>query len=188
MESRESADTSTDEPGSVSPLESPFKLIKLKGNKDGLSPLNLQPKNNPNQGLSPVAGHSLISPTSPTIPSTKLISLNPFTLSKFQKTATSSINGSSRISPSSGKDAFSEQITDLLNEVASLKKEIESKDAKLTSSMRSIKMFWSPELKKERAGRKEDLERMLLLKSQYDLLSVDMKVSQGWKSVPDKQQ
>lgn len=48
------------------------------------------------------------------------------------------------------------QNTDLQRELANLKKELELTNQKLGSSMHSIKTFWSPELKKERALRKEE--------------------------------
>ncbi|KAK3722298.1 hypothetical protein QZH41_017751, partial [Actinostola sp. cb2023] len=48
---------------------------------------------------------------------------------------------------------------------------MEAKEAKLSSSMRSIKMFWSPELKKERAARKSEAEKYTQLKEQFNIVS-----------------
>ncbi|KOB70659.1 putative tick transposon [Operophtera brumata] len=48
------------------------------------------------------------------------------------------------------------QNSDLQRELGNLKKELELTNQKLGSSMHSIKTFWSPELKKERALRKEE--------------------------------
>uniref|UniRef100_A0A8C9Z7W8 ELKS/RAB6-interacting/CAST family member 1 n=1 Tax=Sander lucioperca TaxID=283035 RepID=A0A8C9Z7W8_SANLU len=44
---------------------------------------------------------------------------------------------------------------------------LESKESKLSSSMNSIKTFWSPELKKERALRKDEGTKIALWKEQY---------------------
>uniref|UniRef100_A0A8C6LCK9 ELKS/RAB6-interacting/CAST family member 1 n=1 Tax=Nothobranchius furzeri TaxID=105023 RepID=A0A8C6LCK9_NOTFU len=43
-------------------------------------------------------------------------------------------------------------------------------DSKLSSSMNSIKTFWSPELKKERALRKDEATRMAVWKEQYKVV------------------
>uniref|UniRef100_A0A672JRX0 ELKS/Rab6-interacting/CAST family member 1-like n=1 Tax=Salarias fasciatus TaxID=181472 RepID=A0A672JRX0_SALFA len=45
--------------------------------------------------------------------------------------------------------------------------ELEAKESKLSSSMNSIKTFWSPELKKERALRKDEATKMTVWKEQY---------------------
>ncbi|XP_038054549.1 ELKS/Rab6-interacting/CAST family member 1-like isoform X3 [Patiria miniata] len=58
------------------------------------------------------------------------------------------------------------QLREYQLENASLKQELEAKEAKLASSMNSIKTFWSPELKKERALRKEESMRMQVLREQ----------------------
>ncbi len=187
MESSAGHSPATDsEAESVATLENPFKLIKVKGNREGLSlGKGLQPFASPTSStVSPTRSLSpSLSPSSPsTSTNAKVIALNPFSLSRLQK-APAPLNGScmARVSPSTvgsglGKEVSEQLIADLQNEVETLKKEIESKDAKLTSSMRSIKTFWSPELKKERAGRKEDIERLMMLKNQYDVLSADAKV------------
>lgn len=178
MESTENnEDTKNCEAKNEGPIESPFKLVKVKGSStlpvSGLSPTS------PTVKSPGIEGQSSLSPTSSSFPAFNPISLNPFSLSKLKKA--SPVNGTTipRISPLSGigkEGSFEQQVIELQNEVACLRKEIESKDAKLSSSMRSIKMFWSPELKKERAAHKEDMERMLLLKSQCDSLQAELKV------------
>lgn len=161
------------------PIESPFKLIKVKGSST-LPVLGLNPTSPTLKSPGSDSQSSSLSPSSPNVPSSlSAISLNPFSLSKLKKTTP--VNGTTipRISPLSGigkEGPLEVQILELQNEVACLRKEIESKDAKLSSSMRSIKMFWSPELKKERSAHKEDVERMLLLKNQCDSLQGELKV------------
>nr|XP_032822440.1 ELKS/Rab6-interacting/CAST family member 1-like isoform X4 [Petromyzon marinus] len=51
-----------------------------------------------------------------------------------------------------------------------LRRELEVKESKLGSSMSSIKTFWSPELKKERAIRKEEASRMTVIKEQMRVM------------------
>lgn len=68
------------------------------------------------------------------------------------------------------------QLIETQNENARLKKEIEAKETKLNSSMRSIKMFWSPELKKERAARKSEAEKFARLKEQFNVVSDESQV------------
>uniref|UniRef100_UPI00358F4406 ELKS/Rab6-interacting/CAST family member 1-like isoform X2 n=1 Tax=Myxine glutinosa TaxID=7769 RepID=UPI00358F4406 len=51
-----------------------------------------------------------------------------------------------------------------------LRRELEMKDSKLSSSMGSIKSFWSPELKKERSLRKEEVARNAVTKQQTQVL------------------
>ena len=68
------------------------------------------------------------------------------------------------------------QLVELQRENARLKKDIEAKDTKLNSSMRSIKMFWSPELKKERASRKAESEKFTHLKEQFGVVSAESQV------------
>lgn len=62
-------------------------------------------------------------------------------------------------------------MAELQQENARLRKEIEAKETKLNSSMRSIKMFWSPELKKERAARKAEEEKYARVKEQFNVVS-----------------
>lgn len=68
------------------------------------------------------------------------------------------------------------QNSDLQRELANLKKELELTNQKLGSSMHSIKTFWSPELKKERALRKEESARYSLLSDQLKLLNSENQV------------
>nr|XP_023676812.1 ERC protein 2-like isoform X13 [Paramormyrops kingsleyae] len=58
------------------------------------------------------------------------------------------------------------QMKDLQRENDLLRRELDVKDSKLGSSMNSIKTFWSPELKKERVMRKEEIARTSVLKEQ----------------------
>jgi hypothetical protein len=61
--------------------------------------------------------------------------------------------------------------SDLQRELGNLKKELELTNQKLSSSMHSIKTFWSPELKKERAMRKEESAKYSLINDQLKLLN-----------------
>ncbi|KAK8720645.1 hypothetical protein OTU49_013186, partial [Cherax quadricarinatus] len=61
--------------------------------------------------------------------------------------------------------------SDLQKELGNLKKELELTNQKLGSSMHSIKTFWSPELKKERALRKEESAKYSLINDQLKLLN-----------------
>lgn len=70
------------------------------------------------------------------------------------------------------------QLTELQKEYNSLKKELEVTNQKLGSSMHSIKTFWSPELKKERALRKEESAKYALINDQLKLLNSENQV--GW--------
>ncbi|CAD7014928.1 unnamed protein product [Ceratitis capitata] len=65
------------------------------------------------------------------------------------------------------------QNTDLQRELGTLKRELELTNQKLGSSMHSIKTFWSPELKKERALRKEESAKFSLINDQLKLLSTE---------------
>ncbi|KAL4005895.1 hypothetical protein ACER0C_005608 [Sarotherodon galilaeus] len=47
---------------------------------------------------------------------------------------------------------------------------LEVKESKLSSSMNSIKTFWSPELKKERALRKDEASKIAVWKEQYRVI------------------
>ncbi|XP_038155780.1 ELKS/Rab6-interacting/CAST family member 1-like isoform X10 [Cyprinodon tularosa] len=59
------------------------------------------------------------------------------------------------------------QLREVLRENELLRRELDSKESKLSSSMNSIKTFWSPELKKERAVRKDEATKMAVWKEQY---------------------
>lgn len=68
------------------------------------------------------------------------------------------------------------QNSDLQRELGNLKKELELTNQKLGSSMHSIKTFWSPELKKERALRKEESAKYSLINDQLKLLNSENQV------------
>jgi hypothetical protein len=69
------------------------------------------------------------------------------------------------------------QNTDLQRELGNLKKELDLTNQKLGSSMHSIKTFWSPELKKERALRKEESAKYSLINDQLKLLNQENQVN-----------
>lgn len=69
------------------------------------------------------------------------------------------------------------QNADLSRELGTLKRELEMTNQKLGSSMHSIKTFWSPELKKERALRKEESAKYSLINDQLKLLNAENQVS-----------
>lgn len=72
------------------------------------------------------------------------------------------------------------QNTDLHRELSNLKKELELTNQKLGSSMHSIKTFWSPELKKERALRKEESAKYSLINDQLKLLHSENQVNSNY--------
>ncbi|XP_025837642.1 ELKS/Rab6-interacting/CAST family member 1-like isoform X2 [Agrilus planipennis] len=81
---------------------------------------------------------------------------------------------SARQSPTAHQPFIGElqsQNSDLQRELGNLKKELELTNQKLGSSMHSIKTFWSPELKKERALRKEESAKYSMINDQLKLLS-----------------
>ncbi|XP_066523206.1 ELKS/Rab6-interacting/CAST family member 1 isoform X1 [Hoplias malabaricus] len=66
------------------------------------------------------------------------------------------------------------QLKEVLRENELLRKEVEVKESKLSSSMNSIKTFWSPELKKERALRKDEVSKIAVWKEQYRVVQDEM--------------
>ncbi|KAM4819757.1 ELKS/Rab6-interacting/CAST family member 1 isoform 2-T2 [Thomomys bottae] len=58
------------------------------------------------------------------------------------------------------------QLKEVLRENDLLRKDVEVKESKLSSSMNSIKTFWSPELKKERALRKDEASKTTVWREQ----------------------
>lgn len=62
-------------------------------------------------------------------------------------------------------------------ELSNMKKELELTNQKLGSSMHSIKTFWSPELKKERALRKEESARYAMMTDQLKMLNSETQVN-----------
>ena len=106
----------------------------------------------------------------------------------------SELNHSPRLSPASSESSIGSPspttspargsvsdktmtMAELQQENARLRKDVEAKEAKLNSSMRSIKMFWSPELKKERAARKAEEEKYARLREQFSVVSEESQVS-----------
>lgn len=69
------------------------------------------------------------------------------------------------------------QNVDLQRDLGNLKRELELTNQKLGSSMHSIKTFWSPELKKERALRKEESAKYSLINDQLKLLNSENQVN-----------
>ncbi|KAL5013491.1 hypothetical protein ScPMuIL_007761 [Solemya velum] len=67
------------------------------------------------------------------------------------------------------------QIAELNKECAKIQQEFDTCKDKLSSSMNSIKTFWSPELKKERALRKEETAKCNLLTEQMKVCQADSK-------------
>lgn len=149
-----------------------------------LKPLTLSPSNikdNDSDSLSPAA--SLPSPNSIELSSPKPL-LSPFTLnvkksvglsssSSFATNHTSLLASTSVLRESLTPE---EKVIELNKEIVALKKDIEAKDAKLSSSVKSIKQFWSPELKKERAHRKEETEKCLIFKEKLQIANSQIEV------------
>ena len=72
----------------------------------------------------------------------------------------------------------SADVARLQQENAELKKEMQAMESKLKSNMKSIKTFWSPELKKEKAAKIEQGDRYLSLREKYSKLSDEAQVFQ----------
>lgn len=68
------------------------------------------------------------------------------------------------------------QLKEVLRENELLRKEVDMKESKLSSSMNSIKTFWSPELKKERALRKDEVSKISVWKEQYRVVQDENQV------------
>jgi len=69
------------------------------------------------------------------------------------------------------------QVNELNRECAMLQRDLDTARDKLGSSMNSVRTFWSPELKRERSQRKDDLGRLALLVEQVRLAEVENQVS-----------
>lgn len=112
----------------------------------------------------------------------------------------SELNHSPKLSPSSSEsslggspspntnskahaDMGEKTMAELQQENARLRKEIDAKETKLNSSMRSIKMFWSPELKKERAARKAEEEKYSRVREQLNVVSEESQVRSQFRCV-----
>ncbi|XP_057313472.1 ELKS/Rab6-interacting/CAST family member 1-like [Hydractinia symbiolongicarpus] len=163
-------------------MRSPFQLTKTKENplKIMSLPANVPAGNETTTffDMPPTPSTASSEASEPTV-SKSLISPSPFSLS-VKKVGSIGLSSSSALSSSplsyslstsGGKESLSPEnkILEMQKEISSLKKDIEAKDAKLSSSMKSIKQFWSPELKKERAARKEETEKYILLKEKYQI-------------------
>ena len=87
-----------------------------------------------------------------------------------------------------GRDPYFNELqhtnSELQRDLSNLKKELELTNQKLGSSMHSIKTFWSPELKKERALRKEESAKYSLINDQLKLLNSENQV--GQTSISDR--
>lgn len=68
------------------------------------------------------------------------------------------------------------RLNELQNQYGHVKRELDATTQKLGSSMHSIKTFWSPELKKERALRKEEAAKYALLSDQLKILRSENQV------------
>lgn len=68
------------------------------------------------------------------------------------------------------------RLNELQNQYGHVKRELDATTQKLGSSMHSIKTFWSPELKKERALRKEEAAKYSLLSDQLKILRSENQV------------
>lgn len=69
------------------------------------------------------------------------------------------------------------QVNELNRECALLQRDVDTARDKLSSSMNSVRTFWSPELKRERCQRKDDLGRLAILVEQLRLAEVENRVS-----------
>ena len=69
------------------------------------------------------------------------------------------------------------QMAELNKECINLQRELDSNKDKLSSSMNSIKTFWSPELKKERAMRKEESAKLSQVTETYKIIQAQNTVS-----------
>jgi hypothetical protein len=76
------------------------------------------------------------------------------------------------------------QVSDMNRECATLQRDLEMTRDKLASSMNSVRTFWSPELKRERAQRKEDSSRLTVLVEQIRLAEIETRVSFSFFSIP----
>lgn len=75
------------------------------------------------------------------------------------------------------------RLNELQNQYSTVKRELEATTQKLGSSMHSIKTFWSPELKKERALRKEEAAKYALINDQLKIMRSENQVSIAWWEV-----
>jgi hypothetical protein len=121
----------------------------------------------------------------PSANSIKSYNLNPTSSGQSQNQAELLVNGSAQsvsntnLSMSANQASSSKlnfikdlqiRLMDLQKECYYLRCELDTTQQKLSSSMQSIKQFWSPELKRERQQRKEETAKYALLIEQYKLL------------------
>lgn len=78
--------------------------------------------------------------------------------------------------PFSNRDPYSMSLPILQREYELVRREYDSSMQKLNSCMNSIKTFWSPELKKERAMRKEEASKLALMQEQLKMASQENQV------------
>lgn len=74
-------------------------------------------------------------------------------------------------------------LSQVLRENEMLRRDAEVKESKLSSSMNSIKTFWSPELKKERALRKDEASKITVWKEQYRVIQDEAQVRPPGSSI-----
>ena len=67
-------------------------------------------------------------------------------------------------------------VAELTKECFTYQQELDATKEKLSSSMNSIKTFWSPELKKERAIRKEDANKLSTMNEHYRVVTAENEV------------
>ena len=72
--------------------------------------------------------------------------------------------------------ALQSKVLDYQRENAALHRELELRETKLSSCMRSFELFWSPELTKEREARKQDGDRLAVVTAECDSLRERLKV------------
>lgn len=85
--------------------------------------------------------------------------------------------------PFANRDPYNMPLPLLQREYELIRREYESSMQKLNSSMNSIKTFWSPELKKERALRKEEASKLALMQEQLKMASQENQVGGFFRSV-----
>ncbi len=72
-----------------------------------------------------------------------------------------------------------QQIAEINKECVITSQELDATREKLSSSMNSIKTFWSPELKKERVMRKDEMNKYAMLNEQLRAAQAENQVSLG---------
>lgn len=80
--------------------------------------------------------------------------------------------------------ALQNKVLQYQKENAALHRELELKETKLSSCMRSLELFWSPELNKEREARKRDGDRLAVVTAECDSLRERLKAKEQEVSNP----